>query len=557
MKKLCSLAFFVAFLSNAFSQSTYQTVYSILQSNCTTSGCHTTANPQGIDLSGSQAQVYANLVGVVPTNSTAAGAGMKEIDPGQPRNSYLFSKLNSGLEPYLTLSAGEGADMDSSRLTQTQREMVRQWIIYGAKDSGTFVTTTLIDSFYINQNGLQGDSPRVVPPAPPAPGEGYQLHFGPIFMASGVEFEYNNKYYLHNDSIIDVYRMKTVENAETHHFAIYNFFPGADTLLSPGLNRVTGISDEAYLYYNANVVAQWPKSKDVTYPQGLAEVWSPNSVLDLDYHLINYETYIIAAESYLNVYYDQHSSSTIPIQTYPVRYGGDNVYSLVVPPGDSTFTMVQGGAGQNLPSYADSTFYWNIVSIQAHTHKLGTGYNIWTRKSNGEKDSLIYDGRYNADYTVNLGYYSWNEAPYHQFAEPFPVYMANGMIHEATYSNPTSDTVTFGLLTTDEMFVSFVLYYESPFAYTSIKDVPFVDNNIKMYPNPAGGLEYIRLDPDLQMNGTEIQFFNELGQQVIDQKNVSTHVFTTDMSGLADGVYVYRLINNGSSIGTGKIVVQR
>ena len=557
MKKLCSLAFLVAFLSNAYSQSTYQTVYGILQSNCTTSGCHTTANPQGIDLSGTQAQVYANLVGVVPTNAAAAAAGMKEIDPGQPRNSYLFAKLNSGLEPYLPLASGEGADMDSSRLTLTQREMVRQWILFGAQDSGTFVTVNLIDSFYNDLGGIPHDSLRVVPPAPPAPGEGYQLHFGPIFMYSGVEFEYNNKFPLKNDSVIDIYRMQTVENAETHHFAIYKFFPGADTLVPPHLSKVVGISDEALLYYNANVIAQWPKSKDVTFPTGLAEVFDTSSILDLDYHLINYETYMLAAESYLNIYYDKHSPSIIPIQTYPVRYGGDNVYALTIPPGDSTFTMVQGGAGQNLPSYADSTFYWNIVSLQAHTHKTGTAFNVWTRKSNGEKDSLIYDGRYNADYTVNLGYYSWNEAPYHQFAEPYPVYMANGLIHEATFDNPTNDTITFGLLTTNEMFVTFILYYESPFAYTSINEVPFSDNNIKMYPNPAGGLEYIRLDANLQMNGTEMQFFNELGQQVIDEKNISTHVFTTDMSGLADGVYVYRLINNGSSIGTGKVVVQR
>jgi len=270
MKKIYPLVFLFAFYSGAFSQTTYQTVYSILQSNCTTSGCHTTANPQGIDLSGSQAQVYANLVGVVPTNTAAASAGMKLVDPGQPRNSFLFSKLNSGLEPNLNLITGEGADMDSSRLSQTQREMVRQWIIFGARDTGTFVSQGLIDSFYINQGGLQGDSPRVAAPPAPAPGEGYQLHFGPIFLASGVEVEYNNKYYLKNDSTMDVYRMLTQENAETHHFAIYRFFPNADTLINSGLSRVVGLSDEALLYYNASVVAQWPKSKDVTYPAGLS-----------------------------------------------------------------------------------------------------------------------------------------------------------------------------------------------------------------------------------------------------------------------------------------------
>jgi len=553
MKKLYTLVLLSAFFSGAFSQTTYQTVYSILQSNCMSSGCHTTANPQGIDLSGSPAQVYANLVGVAPTNTAAASSGKKLVDPGNPRNSFLFCKASNGLDANLSLQTGEGADMDSSRLTQTQREMIRQWINFGAKDTGTFADSTTIHTFYVTQGG----QPRVQPPAIPAPGEGYQLYFGPIFMLPGVEFEYNNKSFVLNPNVIDVYRMQTVENPETHHFAIYRFFPGADTMLQNGLNKVNGLSDEAFLYYNASVVAQWPKSKDVTYPNGTALVWNPGSVLALDYHLINYETTVIAAEAYLNVYYDPHQSSTIAIQTYPVRYGGDNVDALVIPPGDSTYTIVQGGAGVNGPNYADSTFYWNIISLQAHTHKTGSNYNVWTRKSNGQKDSLIYNGQYDPTYTFDQGVFTWNDAPYRQFAEPFPVYMANGMIHEASYHNATPDTISFGLLSTNEMFVTFILYYESELPYTSVKDVPFKDDNIKMYPNPANDIEYIRLDDNLQLQGTEMQFFNDLGQMVIDEKNISSHVFSTNMRNLAEGAYIYRLINNGENIGTGKIVVQR
>ena len=554
MKKIYSLVLLFSLVIRGFStQTTYQTVYSILQSNCTSSGCHTGSNVQGIDLSGTPQQVYANLVGVVPTNGAAAGSGKKLVDPGNPRNSFLFCKLNSGLDVNLALQTGEGADMDSSRLSQTQREMVRQWIQFGAKDTGTFVVQSTIDSFYV----AQGGQPRVAAPPAPAPGEGYQLYFGPIFMLPGVEFEYNNKSFVKNSSMIDVYRMQTVENPETHHFAIYRFFPGSDTLLANGLNKVNGLSDEAFLYYNASVVAQWPKSKDVSYPTGTALVWDTGSVIALDYHLINYETTIIAAEAYVNVYYNTHQSSTIAIQTYPVRYGGDNVEALSIPPGDTTFTIVQGGGGVAGPDYTDSTFYWNIISLQAHTHKTGSNYNVWTRKSTGQKDSLIYNGQYDHTYTFNQGVYAWNDAPYHQFDQPFPVYMANGLIHEASYHNTTSDTIGFGLLSTNEMFVTFILYYRSDLPYNGINDIAFKDNNIKMYPNPANDIEYIRLDDNLQLNGTEIQFFNELGEKVIDQKNSSSHVFTTDMRKLAEGCYVYQLINNGESVGSGKIVVQR
>ena len=548
MRKLYTLLLLLAVASSGFSQSTYQTVYTILQSNCT-AGCHTSGNPAGLVLTGTPQQVYANLVGALPANAGAISSGKREVDPGNPRNSFLFCKVNSGLDANLNLAANQGADMDSSRLTKTQREMIRQWIMFGAKDTGTFVDPNVIDSFYVAQGGLQGGNPRTAAPTPPAANEGYQLYFGPIFLLPGKEIEYNNKYYLRNDSVLDIYRMQTVENTECHHFAIYKFFPGSDTLLANGLNKVTGISDEAYLYYNASVVAQWPKSKDVTYPAGTALVWDTNSVLALDYHLINYETYIIAAEAYLNVYYEKHQPNTIAIQTYPVRYGGDNVDALTIPPGDSTFTITQASQ--------DSTFYWNIVSLQAHTHKTGSDFFVWTRKSNGQKDSMIYNGRFDPSYTVDLGTYEWNDAPYHQFAEPFPVYMGNGLIHSASFHNATGDTIHFGLLTTNEMFVTFILYYKSDLPYTSIKDVPYADNNIKMYPNPANDIEYIKLDDNLELNGTEIQFYNQLGQKVIDEKNITSHVFTTDMRGLSDGCYVYQLINNGNNVGSGKIVVQK
>ena len=169
---------------------------------------------------------------------------------------------------------------------------------------------------------------------------------------------------------------------------------------------------------------------------------------------------------------------------------------------------------------------------------------------------MIYNGQYNPSYTVDEYAYVWDDAPYHQFTEPYPVYMANGMIHQASYHNPTADTINFGLLTTDEMFVTFILYYKSDLPYNSINDLAFKDDNIKMYPNPANDIEYIKLDASLQLQGTEIRFYDELGQQVIDEK-INSHVFSTDMSKLAQGCYAYQLINNGEAVGAGKIIVQR
>jgi hypothetical protein len=547
MKKLYLLSFLAFTLLHLTAQTTYQQVYNILQSNCTGT-CHTQANPYNLVLTGTEQQVYAALVGVNPVNATALANGYKLVDPGAPRNSFLFSKVNHGLDVNLSLHSGEGTNMPDSVtvLTKTQREMIRQWILFGAKDTGSYVRQSLIDSFY----NTQGGQPRIQPLTPPAASEGIQVYYGPIFMVPGQEFEYNNKFPIGNSGVIDVHRMTTSENPESHHFAIYDFYPGLDTILGPGLNRVFGIVNEAFLYYNASVVAQWPKSMDVTYPTGTALVWTPNTVLDLDYHLINFNDSIIAAEAYVNIYYQPHQSSTIAIETYPVRYGGDNVDALVIPNNgvDTTFRINQFDP--------DSTFYWNIISLQAHTHKLGTDFNVWTRKSDGSKDSLIYKGTYNPDYSFDLGVYIWNDPPYRQFTTPYPVYMSNGMIHEATFNNSGPDTVHFGLTTLDEMDVTFVLYYKSEFP-AAINEPVFNDNNIKMYPNPANDIEYIRLDNAMDLKQTEMQFFNDLGQNVLEVKGITSHVFTANMQNLPSGCYTYRLINDGNIKGAGKIVVQR
>src|ERR1019366_532803 len=137
----------------------------------------------------------------------------------------------------------------------------------------------------------------------------------------------------------------------------------------------------------------------------------------------------------------------------------------------------------------DSTFYWNIISMQAHTHKLGKDFYVWTRKSTGQKDSLVYDGRKDPTYSFDQGTYVWNDPPYHMFDPPLPVYMTNGLIHEATYFNSGPDTVHFGLRTVDEMFVTFILYYESQFPASGINEIKSA-NNIITYPNPVNDVEY-------------------------------------------------------------------
>ena len=141
------VAFFLCAASTIIAQSTAQRVYDIFQEKCVS--CHSNANPQsGLDLEGAGATAAAKLTDVInniknvtPANSFAADRGYKYIYPGRADKSYLFRKINQGLEETIAMDAAEGSVMPNyqEQLTDTEQELIRQWILYGAPNGGAVV----------------------------------------------------------------------------------------------------------------------------------------------------------------------------------------------------------------------------------------------------------------------------------------------------------------------------------------------------------------------------------------------------------------------------------
>ena len=545
MKHLYAFMALVTIVISANAQSTYQSVYNILQTNCTGT-CHTQGNPNNLVLTGTPQQVYSALLNANPVNTVALAAGNKLVDPGDPKNSFLFNKLNHGLDANLSLQTGEGADMPATTMSQVDREMVRQWILFAAKDTGHFVDSATIAGFYIGQGGF----PRQPALTPPAPGTGVQLYWGPMFIPSGVEIQYDINSYLRNVGPIDIPEFESQDNPESHHFAIWKFLAGHDTSFAKGMNQEATLADFATLWNNAPLIAMYPKNMHMQFLQGTGMVWDSATVLSLSFHMINYTDSILAGEAYLNIYYTPHDAATIPVQSAPVIYDYPAVTGLLIPGNNQPDTLV---INQHSP---DSAFYWNIVGMQAHTHKLGTGFDVWTRNADGTKGDLIYDGNYDPTYTYDQGIYSWNDPPYRKFDTILQVDMTKGLIHQAVYLNPGPNSVGFGLTTQDEMFISFVLYYKSEFP-SAIGESIMQDDNLKMYPNPVSDVAFIKITSDADINNGDIRIYDILGNEVKRMNDISSRYFRMDMSDLANGSYIYKLFNNGASFGTGKFIVQR
>ena len=199
MKHIFTFILILTGISLAKAQTTYQEVYSILQSNCATSNCHNNADKAGgLDLEGlgatltdQQNNVHDNLFKVVPGNTVAAAKNNYRVYPGDPYRSFLFRKISAGFSEDNPLETGEVSHTtESMNLSDYEKEVIRQWIVYGANSGADEVDLNLINEFYTN-GGVESVPAAI---APPAAGEGFQIHLGPFFIPPSAEVEYLSKY---------------------------------------------------------------------------------------------------------------------------------------------------------------------------------------------------------------------------------------------------------------------------------------------------------------------------------------------------------------------------
>jgi hypothetical protein len=537
----CALTFFV-FSTSA--QSTYQSVYSLFQANCTI-GCHGNGGNSGnLDLygGGSATTVYNNIVNVDPVNPAALAKGHKRIMPGYPERSFLLRKCaTSSWDAAYSLDLTEGANMPDNQpsLEKEEVELIRQWIQYGAPQSGQVVSTqTLYDYYHVN------GSPRVSVPQAPAPDEGFQLHIGPIFLNPGEEIEFYKKEGVFNSTAFEVNELSCNINDDSHHFLLFGFIPGAEDEIDEGLRLVnlTSVFPEQTKY-----VVGWVDTDTTNLPDGTAYYVHQNAYLDLNYHTINYSPdSILAAEAYTNIYTQPLGTADKEMKSELVLY---SPLSLVILNNgeEQTFTGTRFDAGSE-----DS---WNIWFLSTHTHKYGTAYNVYKRNANGSKGDILYDGNYNTSYTFNQGYYDWAH-PANRYFDPLETIDAsNGILHEAKFKisdpNEPAFVITFGLTTSDEMMLVFMQYTVTE--PLGVADVLTAADNISAYPNPV--TDILNFSYNLKEESTvAIDIYDISGKLIANLMNKTETPgkkfaqINTNAPGWTSGTYYVRLSVNGESV---------
>jgi hypothetical protein len=518
-------------------------VYSIMQAKCAT--CHSNAQKSGgLDLEGSGADkaaaVYSNLVNVAPVNASALAKGYKRVYPGRVDLSFLFHKTNGDFDKYYpALGANDGSMMPKSgtALTKVEKEIFRQWILYGATKTATIPEARIVAFYDTVGKALAAFE---TPPAAPAASEGFQIKMGPFFLAPqgqvGDEVEYFQKWECNLPNDVEVNRIDHIIANYSHHFIIYNY-----TNTTTPASLAAGLRLNSY-HNNINLVSAVQERLDLKLPKNTAYKWPKNRILDLNTHYINYSAnQVYRAEAYLNFYTQPAGTAKQEMLAQLIP----NI-KILIPNNNQTITFEEPYI------YTGKGFVWGLMG---HTHKYGTGYKIFKRLPDKSKGELLYDASCpNGLPGCASPYFDYKHIPMRFFQPLTPVDLSLGFIHQATWKNTGDKTLTFGVTSDDEMMVMVMLYTND----TTGLSVPTQEirelEGVQIFPNPMKDKLTIKLPVDIK--NAAITFYDLTGKIVRRRENLDTHITEILRGDLGSGLYVYRIEDARGYYKAGKIYLE-
>lgn len=537
------LFFLLFFNINSYGQSTTIKVYQLFQTKCATPNCHNNGSQiGGLDLEGTaitEAQraieVRNNIFNITPNNTTAQSAGHSYVYPGRVDKSYLFQKINDGLEPTLETEIATMPPVGSEQLTNEEKELVRQWILQGAPESGDVVDEQLISDFY-NLNG-QKSFPNGIPPAP-AESEGFQIKMGPFFIEPGEEVELFQKYEIDLPDNVEITRIETIISNYSHHFVLSKY-TGDHEDTPHGLRT-------SLVHAPTSLVAAVQSAFDLRLPYGTALFLNKNEVLDLNTHYINYSpTSTYEAEVYLNIYTQPSGIASQEMKIFGESH--TNLASPLVPNDGNEYTYEQILEGFG-PIYL-----WGIMG---HTHKYGVGYKTYNYV-NGEKEELLYDASCPQGIPgCAAPFYDFSHIPVRYFSplKEIGSTSEHGLLNAATYVNNSSAPVFWGNTSEDEMMALVLMYVTDTLGLsTSITGISNPLNDTKIYPNPM--IKQSTIEIPKGIGTVRFEVYDMLGKLVHYQDNINENQITFKRNNLVNGMYLYRVQSQQGHAIVGKIVL--
>jgi hypothetical protein len=557
MKKRYFPFFLIFCLAHVKAQTPFQRVYTILNTKCQNTSCHSSASTgDNLKFDGTSTDVYNSIFNsssaLFPTTSDKFE---KLVKPQHPYYSFLLRKI-AGKDFDLDLaidSITEGSlmkDISGSALTNKEIEFIRQWIMFGAKK--TYSTGDAQPDWQVVSDYYDTPSFSFLPhPPKPAPGAGIQLRMGPIFLpATGeTEQEWLQLQEINFPTVPEVYEIDGYMNQQSHHFLLFRYADSTAAFSSgsdgDNMAKVSMTTFTTSFDGDKFLTGAWQDDKEMILPQGTALMWDQKTFLDLNYHVKNYTgTAVLPCDFYFNVLYRQRNPNTIPMLSHLI-----NNALLVIPPGVHSFDYDDGDNSLNIKQ---TRYLWTTAG---HTHQKGTGFDIYVRDTTGQITDKIYDGTYDYEHSVATGVWDWQHPPVEVWPALYPVRFGrhngnkSGLVCRATYD--VDQYTFFSFQTTGEMQLFSYNYTLQPIGgATAINDDSKKGIYFEVMPNPMndkGKLVYMLEQPSkveasvLDITGkTVAQLSEELEEEGVHEINIGSG------EKLSSGIYFARLSINGT-----------
>ena len=412
----------------------------VLEPNC--SNCHMNGSAiqkqSGLDLSSSAA--YNALVGVTPKNSAAINDGLLRVstEGGMKglTQSYLWEKINVyDQEHFLNDHPEYGQLMPpgGNVLTDGELQFVRSWIEAGAPESGIVVDEDLLlnTDRYIPEAFTKLDPPT----------NGIQLHLGPFEVQPNYEREFFQFTALDQNSDMYVNRIEIEMRRGSHHFLLYTFNKDTPQQILPSYDQPRELRNENSIINLSTLYqmqfhkffggTQWSRL-DYRLPDGVALKIPQGSGLDQNSHYVNRTDSVMTGEVYTNL----HTVNKEDVEYVAELFDFNNTDIYLPPKKVTTLTKT---------FILDEKYYMGQVFSHAHEKMQEFVVEIVGGQRNGE---VIY-------WTND-----WEHPPIINFDPPIEINAGEGLKLIATYNNSTSDPVTFGYRSVDEMMILFGWYYK-------------------------------------------------------------------------------------------------
>ncbi|HEV8538213.1 MAG TPA: T9SS type A sorting domain-containing protein, partial [Bacteroidota bacterium] len=411
--------------------------------------------------------------------------------------SFLWEKVNAPEQEHFYTDHplyGSIMPLGMPYLTNGELEFIKAWIIAGSPEVGSVADTSLLE-----------DTTRFVPPPfvvldPPT--SGIQFHLGPFNVPPNQVYDREFFYFepLTHTSDLFVNRVEISMRPGSHHFLLYTFPPGTPGSVMPSPHTYRDIRDSlgnmdytvlVQMAYHRFFQGTQTPYLNYQFPHGVALRLPAHTGLDLNSHYVNRSSQAITGEVYANI----HTIDSAAVDHIAEILFLNNT-NISLPPRQVT-TVTQTFS---FPQTRHIVFFWS------HAHEHMQEFRV-------ERAGGVNDGQ--------VIYFSsdWQHPPILRLDPPLTVNAGEGLKLITTYNNWTDNTITFGLLSSDEMQILYGAYYTG--AVTAVDEANSAPSSFELeanYPNPFNsGTDFGFRIADIGF--VTLKVFDVLGREVTSLVN--------------------------------------